>query len=152
MPFINVPSDSEEYGEFASLLVAMAREADIHPREVKALPTGFEVPEALYAQLAPQQAQPLTDPRDEGKIPPPGWDEPLEPADVVFEGGKVYLTPPAEAALVGDGTVVVEVEAPKKPEAAAVRTWARENGIDVPVRGIVPQAVVDAYYEAHSGE
>lgn len=171
MAFIHVQSDSPEYGDTAALLVAMANEAGIHPREIQALPLGFLVPSALGDQLAAPAPLAIADPRDEGKTPPPGWGEPLAPADVEFgEDGKVYLTPDA-AAVFEDIVVVLDPvedslpvlrelallqadvaeKAPVKPEAAAIRTWARENGFDVPVRGIVPKAVVEAFYEAHSG-
>lgn len=37
------------------------------------------------------------------------------------------------------------------PEAKAVRAWAREEGIDVPARGKVPDDVVAAYQAAQNG-
>lgn len=36
------------------------------------------------------------------------------------------------------------------PDSKAVRAWAAENGIDVPKRGKVPDAVVEAYTKAHA--
>jgi hypothetical protein len=164
MAFIYSSSDSPEYGEMASLLVAMAREAGIHPRELQAVPYGFLVPDAISDQLSPVPVS--MDPRDEGKVPPAGWDEPLAPADVEFgEDGKVYLTPEAATALepveviygnldltatvIGSG----EPEVPAaKPDSSIIRSWARENGHKVPERGRVPQSVIDAFYEAHPGE
>lgn len=194
MGFIYSEAHTPEYGQLAALLVAMAREAGIHQRELQTVPNGFLVPDSISDQLLPPKSFAVADPRDEGKVPPPGWDEPLAPADVEFgDDGKVYLTPEAAAALEpiqppveGDGfeealteamlapveviygtlnldadmgdldvlqNLVADEPAPvAKPESAAIRTWARENGLDVPVRGIVPKAIVEAYFEAHSGE
>ena len=36
------------------------------------------------------------------------------------------------------------------PDAKAVRAWATENGIDVPKRGKISDAVVEAYTAAHA--
>lgn len=36
-----------------------------------------------------------------------------------------------------------------KPDAAMVREWARDNGIEVSKRGHIKQATIDAYLEAH---
>lgn len=40
------------------------------------------------------------------------------------------------------------VEAPATADAAAIRAWAGENGIECPSRDRLPQRVVDAYREA----
>lgn len=37
------------------------------------------------------------------------------------------------------------------PDSKAVRAWAAENGIDVPKRGKIADAVVEAYTAAHEG-
>ena len=37
------------------------------------------------------------------------------------------------------------------PSVAAVRAWAKEAGYQVPARGKLPEDVVDAYKQAHSG-
>ncbi|MFI0897070.1 histone-like nucleoid-structuring protein Lsr2 [Streptomyces sp. NPDC020983] len=39
----------------------------------------------------------------------------------------------------------------EQPAAKDVRAWAKEQGIEVPVRGAVPQDVTDAYVAAHQG-
>ena len=39
--------------------------------------------------------------------------------------------------------------ASSKPDSAAIRQWGRDNGYEVPTRGRVPQAVVEAYEAAH---
>ncbi len=36
-----------------------------------------------------------------------------------------------------------------EPSAAEVRAWAKDNDIDVPAKGKLPQDVVDAYKDAH---
>lgn len=64
--------------------------------------------------------------------------ESFKPADVQF--GVVTRDedkhePPAETA----------------PDSKAVRAWAAENGIDVPKRGKISDAVVEAYTKAHEG-
>lgn len=40
---------------------------------------------------------------------------------------------------------------PTGPDSKAVRAWAAENGIDVPKRGKIADAVVEAYTAAHEG-
>lgn len=52
--------------------------------------------------------------------------------------------------LVGDDEVEpVGDDEVDEPKPAAVRAWARENGLDVPARGTIPADVVDAYKAAH---
>lgn len=41
-----------------------------------------------------------------------------------------------------------KAEAPKEPEAKAVRAWAAESGIEVPARGKLPAEVVEQYQAA----
>lgn len=42
--------------------------------------------------------------------------------------------------------------APRSYDAAVVRSWARENGHEVPDRGKVPKKVVDAWKQATGGD
>lgn len=136
MPFIYSPADGPDHAEVAALLVAMAEEAGIHTREIIVTPHGFQVPESLYEQLNPTNSVVLSDPRDEGKTPPPGWDEPL--ADDVnieqLEDGKFYL---------------IEDEPPVVKD-SAIREWASDQGIKVAAKGKLAQSVIDAFYAAHS--
>lgn len=37
-----------------------------------------------------------------------------------------------------------------RPKRADVRAWAKEQGIDVPAKGKIPDDVVDRYLEAHA--
>lgn len=41
-----------------------------------------------------------------------------------------------------------KTEAPKEPDAKAVRAWAADNGIEVPPRGKLPDKVVEQYLAA----
>lgn len=41
--------------------------------------------------------------------------------------------------------------APAMPSPPAIRAWAARNGIEVPSRGSIPQAVREAYEKAHGG-
>lgn len=149
MPFIHSPADGPDHVEVAALLVAMAEEAGIHTREIIVTPHGFEIPDSLYEQLNPANSVVLSDPRDEGKTPPPGWDEPL--ADEVnieqLDDGKYYLIEDEV-----EDPEVEDVPGPPKPEAHAVREWAKEHDIKVSAKGKIAQDVIDAYYEANSGE
>jgi hypothetical protein len=44
-------------------------------------------------------------------------------------------------------------KAPKAPsQTAAVRAWARENGLSVPARGRIPKEVLDAYTQAQANQ
>lgn len=36
-----------------------------------------------------------------------------------------------------------------RPDAKTVRAWAKDNGVEVPAKGRIPDEVMDAYYEAH---
>lgn len=149
MAFIYVRNDSPEYGEMAALLVAMTEEAGLHTREIITTPHGFEVPDVVSNQLIPGAWAPL-DPRSEGKVPPAGWDEPLAEVNVEQDDdGKFYLID----VLADDGAPVIEdVKPDAKPESSAIRAWAKENGVRTPERGRVPQAIIDAYFEANSAE
>lgn len=150
MPFIHSPADGPDHVEVAALLVAMAEEAGIHTREILVSPHGFHVPDALYDQLNPALAVAMVDPRDEGKTPPPGWDEPL--ADEVnveqLEDGKFYLI--EDEPLKAELDEIVE----EKPvvKHAEIRDWATEQGLRVSAKGKLPQDVIDAFYAAHSAE
>jgi hypothetical protein len=42
--------------------------------------------------------------------------------------------------------------APTGPKPADVRAWARDQGIDVPVRGKLPVELVSRYVDAHTDE
>lgn len=161
MPFIHSPADGPDHVEVAALLVAMAEEAGIHTREILVTPHGFLIPEALYAQLDPAGAVVLSDPRDEGKTPPPGWDDPLEPVNVEqLEDGKFYLIVPGEAPaeVVNDDLMEALTEAMMAPIAeepvvvkdSAIREWAIEQGLKVAAKGKLPQSVLDAFHAAHS--
>jgi hypothetical protein len=44
---------------------------------------------------------------------------------------------------------VKKQDAPKEPDAKAVRAWAAENGVEVPARGKLPAEVVEQYVAAH---
>jgi hypothetical protein len=54
----------------------------------------------------------------------------------------------------GDGVLVSFAAKPRKAgrkyTSEQVRTWASENGIEVPDKGMVPAAVSKAYREAHN--
>ncbi|MEV5538481.1 histone-like nucleoid-structuring protein Lsr2 [Saccharopolyspora shandongensis] len=67
--------------------------------------------------------------------------QPVEPAAVE--------TRPAPADDVETRPAPAEPVDPVDP--AAVRAWAADNDIDVPKRGKLPAAVVDAYHDAHQG-
>lgn len=148
MPFIHSPADGPDHVEVAALLVAMAEEAGIHTREIIVTPHGFEIPDALFEQLNPANSVVLSDPRDEGKTPPPGWDEPL--ADEVnieqLEDGKFYLIDP------------IPVEKPEREveepvvKHSEIREWAQDQGLKVSAKGKLPQDIIDAFYAAHSAE
>lgn len=62
-----------------------------------------------------------------------------EVADAYAEGRKITIEPEAAAA-----------PAPKPP-AKAVRAWAKEQGIEVPARGPLPDDVIERYVAAHQG-
>ncbi|GAA1766149.1 Lsr2 dimerization domain-containing protein [Streptomonospora arabica] len=55
---------------------------------------------------------------------------------------------PAEQSAEAADEPASEEEAPE-PSTREVRAWARENGMDVPSRGRVPDEVVAAYKRAH---
>lgn len=44
----------------------------------------------------------------------------------------------------------VEEEKAEGPSAAQVRAWAKDNGVDVPAKGKLPEAVVSAYKQAQA--
>lgn len=48
------------------------------------------------------------------------------------------------------GLLKVESDPPEvaRPDLKAVRAWAEENGLDVPKRGRIPDAVIELYNEA----
>lgn len=163
MPFIHSPADGPDHVEVAALLVAMAEEAGIHTREILVSPHGFHVPDALYDQLNPALAVAMVDPRDEGKTPPPGWDEPL--ADDVnverLEDGKFYLIEddPAEVKTPLDAVDerlsdagLINLKPNPTVKHAEIRDWATEQGLKVSAKGKLPQDVIDAFYAAHSAE
>lgn len=150
MPFIHSPADGPDHVEVAALLVAMADEAGIHTREIIVTPHGFEIPDALFEQLNPANAVALTDPRNEGKTPPPGWDEPL--ADEVNveqdEDGKFYLKEDSEE----EATAPEEIVEEPVVKHSEIREWAQEQGLKVSAKGKLPQDIIDAFYAAHSAE
>lgn len=92
-----------------------------------------------------------------------------ETAMFVYEGERVYIhegvTRVREGHPMLEGRehlfkpidVHWEIETARSPEpvpqdpptASVVRSWALEQGLDVPERGRLPEAVVEAYTEAH---
>lgn len=141
--FVAADAAHPDYGNLASLLLAVNEELGYHVREVRTVPGGFEVPDAVHAQLEPDFTPdvPAVAPSGE-KLPPPAWwSEPEPEVDVTFEDGKYYAAPTFEA----------EVEAAVaagEPDREAVRAWARENGHEVADKGQLKKVIYEAYAAA----
>lgn len=146
-----IEASMAEQGETATLLLAMAQEAGLHPWAVRTVPGGFEVPDSISSQLeAPRLI-------NEGKTPPSWWSEPLAPVDVEFEpDGTVTLNAEARAAMV-DAIVnpvarAVQADIVQEAPREVMRAWAKANGHDVADQGKLKLAVIEAYYLAHPVE
>lgn len=57
--------------------------------------------------------------------------------------------PRDETPAASSDDVPTVAEPPKAPDLKAVRAWAIEQGLDVPKRGSIPEAVVELYNEEH---
>lgn len=134
-----------DYGNLASLLLAVNEELGYHVREVRTVPDGFEVPEGVKAQLEPDFTPevPTVAPSAEEKTPPTWWSEPEPEVNVTLEDGKYYAPSTFEAEVenaVGTGEARREV----------VREWAKVNGYTVAEKGQLKQVIYAAYAAAQA--
>lgn len=146
------PHQTEEYGNTAALLLAMAEEQGLHPRVVETVLGGFLVPDSISDLLK--------------AAPPEGWDEPLQKPDVEYIDGKYYITAdgidesdPIQESMEDEFVTPGEAASDEvTPEEAAegnvpldvIRQWAKENGHPVADKGRIKQSVVEAFYAAHN--
>lgn len=122
-----------DYGNLASLLLAMNEELGYHVREVVTVPGGFDVPDAVKAQLEPNFTPevPAVAPSAEEKVPPAWWSEPEPEVNVTLEDGKYYAD--------------LGTSEPDPIDRELVRAWAKANGLEVADKGRLKQVVIDAY-------
>lgn len=147
MGFVAGLAHTREYGETASLLLQMADEMGFDVRSVKTVVGGFEVPDALEAALTGVAIAPPETSSPVELVPPESWSAPLPAPDVMIgPGGRVYLTPAAQAALEAEAAEPVEVGR------ETIRAWAKENGHDVADIGKLKLAVIEAYHLAHPAD
>ncbi|MEW2300273.1 histone-like nucleoid-structuring protein Lsr2 [Streptomyces sp. NPDC006655] len=74
------------------------------------------------------------------------YQQEFEPVFVTFEVDDA--AGPAESAPAEQGPADDQTEGGAKPDPKAVRAWAAENGVDVPARGKIPDAVYEQYAAA----
>lgn len=124
------PIVAENPGLFAPIKVTFDMPAADEPAQVQD-PAPTPEPDAPAAEDAPEQA-----------------DAPAEPADAAPAEEAPAVTPnaPVEAATARPGA---RSEA-MAPDTKAIREWATAKGLDVPARGPLPAAVVDAYRAEHA--
>ncbi|GAA2159365.1 Lsr2 family DNA-binding protein [Glycomyces lechevalierae] len=120
-------------------------------RQLGAVPADGDEPEgdledAVNAGVAADHAQqatfPLgdTDSEDE-TASDAGDDSDDEEAEVV--------KPEQKQAAAPENKMVGAPEGDKRPDAKTVRAWAKDNDVEVPAKGRIPDDVMDAYNKAH---
>lgn len=160
-----VYASSEEYGEVASYLLAIADERGFDRKLIRTTFQGFEVPEGMlldneYEPSVPDGVKDVT-------ADAPEWFlKEDRPVDVVQDAdGSIYLKEDVAHALAEEFDTTVEdinkqfdldeleskddAEEDHEPDREEIREWAKENGYNPAEKGALKKAVIEAYNEAH---
>jgi len=112
-----------------------------------------DLEDAVHAGVAADRAQQVTFPvgdTEDDEVPDEAAEADEAEADLEDDNDEEAPVEPEEKqAAAPENKMVGAPEGDKRPDAKTVRAWAKDNDVEVPAKGRIPDDVMDAYNKAH---